>query len=230
MRGWPLSCRGRFDWRDAVELCVKHPRHPSFFVSKLWGYFIPTTPPAATRRGLERLYVRSGYSARPVVRAILKHPHFYDGPRMVKPPAVYTAGLLRAIGRGIDTTSWAWLSSGTGQRLFMPPNVAGWDDERWLDTATFRGRWWVANYATQPYSLTDKQAAALPAEPSALVDAAIKFWGSPTLRPATKAALLTFANRSMGDANAKWKQTSYRFLTVNALRQLIAVSPDLQTS
>jgi hypothetical protein len=34
----------------------------------------------------------------------------------------------------------------------------------------------------------------------------------------------------MGDANAKWKQTSYRFLTANALRQLIAVSPDLQTS
>ena len=112
----------------------------------------------------------------------------------------------------------------------MPPNVAGWDDERWLDTATFRGRWWVANYATQPYSLTDKQSAALPAEPKALVDAAIEFWGSPTLRPATRAALLTFANRAMGDANAKWKQTSYRFLTANALRQLIAVSPDLQTS
>ena len=34
----------------------------------------------------------------------------------------------------------------------------------------------------------------------------------------------------MGDANAKWKKTSYRFLTANALRQLIAVSPDLQTS
>ncbi len=90
--------RGRFDWRDAVELCVKHPRHPSFFVSKLWGYFIPTAPPASTRRSLERLYVRSGYTARPVVRAILKHPHLYDGPRMVKPPVVYTAGLLRAAG------------------------------------------------------------------------------------------------------------------------------------
>ena len=34
----------------------------------------------------------------------------------------------------------------------------------------------------------------------------------------------------MGDANAKWKQSSYRVLTANALRQLIAVSPDLQTS
>jgi len=40
----------------------------------------------------------------------------------------------------------------------------------------------------------------------------------------------SFANRAMGDANAKWKQTSYRFLTANARRQLIAGSPDLQTS
>jgi hypothetical protein len=114
---------------DAVELCVKHPRHPSFFVSKLWGYFIPTTSPAATRRGLERLYVRSGYSARPVVRAILKHPHFYDGPRMVKPPIVYTAGLLRASGRGVDTESWTWLCANAGQQLFYPPNV-------WAGTTT----------------------------------------------------------------------------------------------
>ena len=116
---------------------------------------------------------------------------------MVKPPVVYTAGLLRALGRGVDTQAWSWLSSQTGQRLFIPPNVSGWDDERWLDTATFRGRWVVANYASQPYALTDKQAASLPAEPQALVDGAIEFWGSPTLRPATRAALV--ALRDQGD-------------------------------
>jgi uncharacterized protein (DUF1800 family) len=221
--------RGAFDWQDAVRLCLTHPRHRSFFVDKLWRYFVPVAPDAATRRSLEAAYAKD-FQIRPVVEAILRHPALYTGPRMVKPPAVYTAGLLRAIGRGIDTTSWAWLSSGTGQRLFMPPNVAGWDDERWLDTATFRGRWWVANYATRPYSLTDKQAASLPAEPQALVDAAIAFWGSPSLRPETRAALLAFATRAMGDASSKWKRTSYRFLTANALRQLIAVSPDLQTA
>ncbi len=117
----------------------------------------------------------------------------------------------------------------SGQRLFMPPNVSGWDDERWLDTATFRGRWEVANYATRPVSLSDKQSAALPADPKALVEGAIAFWGHPTLRPETRAALVAFATRAMGDADARWKQTSYRFLTANALRQLIAVSPDLQT-
>jgi uncharacterized protein (DUF1800 family) len=221
--------RGTFDWQDAVRLCLTHPRHRGFFVDKLWHSFVPIAPDAATRRSLEAEYAKD-FQIRPVVEAILRHPALYTGPRMVKPPAVYTAGLLRALGRGIDTTSWAWLSAGTGQRLFLPPNVAGWDDERWLDTATFRGRWWVANYATRPYSLADKQAASLPAEPQALVDGAIAFWGSPTLRPETRAALLAFATRAMGDANAKWKRTSYRFLTANALRQLIAVSPDLQTA
>src|SRR5215204_2206530 len=220
---------GAFDWRDAVRLCLAHPKHASFFVDKLWHYFIPTAPDAGTRHALEAMY-RRDHEIRPVLEAILRHPALHTGPRMVKPPAVYTAGLLRGVGRGIDTSSWTWLASGTGQRLFMPPNVAGWDDERWLDTATFRGRWWVANYATRPYSLTDKQAASLPAEPRALVTEAIAFWGSPTLRPATKAALIAFASRAMSDADAKWKQTSYRFLTANALRQLIAVSPDLQTS
>jgi uncharacterized protein (DUF1800 family) len=220
---------GAFDWQDAVRLCLHHPEHPSFFVDKLWRYFVPTSPDAATRRSLERLY-RKDLQIRPVVEAILLHPAVHTGPRMVKPPAVYNAGLLRAIGRGVDTQAWAWLSSQSGQRLFMPPNVSGWDDERWLDTATFRGRWEVANYASSPFALTDKQSASLPAEPQALVDGAIEFWGSPTLRPATRAALVRFATKAMGDADKRWQKTSYRFLTANALRQLIAVSPDLQVS
>ena len=219
---------GRFDWQDAVRLCLRHPKHAPFLVEKLWGYFVPVAPDAGTRRSLEALY-RKDFQVRPVVEAILRHPALYTGPRMVKPPAVYTAGLLRGLGRGVDTQAWSWLASGTGQRLFMPPNVSGWDDERWLDTATFRGRWDVANHASRPYALTDKQAASLPAEPAALVDGAIAFWGSPTLRPETRAALVAFATRAMADADARWKRTSYRFLTANALRQLVAVSPDLQT-
>jgi uncharacterized protein (DUF1800 family) len=220
---------GRFGWQDAVQLCLRHPRHAPFLVDKLWRYFVPAAPDAGTRRALEALY-RKDFQVRPVVEAILRHPALYTGPRMVKPPAVYTAGLLRGLGRGVDTQAWSWLASGTGQRLFMPPNVSGWDDERWLDTATFRGRWDVANHASRPYALTDKQAASLPAEPAALVDGAIAFWGSPTLRPETRAALVAFATRAMADADARWKRTSYRFLTANALRQLVAVSPDLQTS
>jgi uncharacterized protein (DUF1800 family) len=223
-----FGTRGAYDWQDAVRLCLAHRRHPAFFVEKLWGYFVPTPPDAATRRSLEKLYRRE-HAVRPVVEAILRHPALYNGPRMVKPPAVYTAGLLRALGRPLDTSDWAWLAGMAGQRLFMPPNVAGWDDERWLDTATFRGRWWVANYATRPFSLTDKQAASVPSQPEALVDSAIAFWGSPTLRPETRGALLEFARRATADANQSWKRRSYPVLIANALRQLVVSSPDYQT-
>ena len=88
--------------------------------------------------------MRGNFEIRPVVAAILRHPALYEGPRMVKSPVLYTAGLLRRIGRPIDTTSWVWLDSMSGQQLFYPPNVGGWDDTRWLDTASWRGRWWIA--------------------------------------------------------------------------------------
>ena len=219
---------GRFAWRDACRLCLENPSHKSFFVRKLWGYFVPADPPAATQRALEKLYVSGGHQVRPVLEAILRHPALYDGPRMVKPPTVYTAGLLRGAGRSIDTTAWSWLSSLAGQQLFYPPNVAGWDDSRWLDTATFRGRWLTASYVARPLALSEKSAA--PFDAAALVDQAIAFWGQPTVRPATRAALVAFAQASLSDAKQNWKRAAYPPMIANAIRQLVAVSPDLQTS
>ena len=108
---------GAFTWRDAVRLSVTHADHPRFFVRKLWSYFISGDPDPGTERALEHLYLASGHEVRPVVGAILKHPQLYDGGRLVKPPIVYTAGLLRRIGRPIDTTSWSWIGSMAGQQL-----------------------------------------------------------------------------------------------------------------
>ena len=99
---------GAFDWRDVCRLVVEHPMHPDFFATKLWGYFVPTPPTADTLSELCKLYVESGHQIRPVLEAILMHPDFYLGPRMVKPPVVHLASLLRASGRGIETESLSW--------------------------------------------------------------------------------------------------------------------------
>ena len=71
---------GRFTWEDAVELVLTHPLHPSFFVRKLWSYFVPTPPDAATSAALEQLYVASGLQIRPVLEAILCSPAVLRGP------------------------------------------------------------------------------------------------------------------------------------------------------
>jgi uncharacterized protein (DUF1800 family) len=219
---------GRFDWRDSCRLCLQHPAHPGFFVRKLWSYFVPTPPSGAAAGELARLYVRGGYQVRPVVEAILTSRDFYESPRLVKPPVVYNAGLLRAIGRGVDTADWAWIGQLAGQQLFYPPNVAGWDDSRWLDTATWRGRWWMANYASRLHPATKQSAA--PLDAAKLVARAVDFWGGPTLSQPTRAALTAYASAAIGDADESWKKREYPPLIENALRQLVAVSPDLMTA
>jgi hypothetical protein len=45
----------------------------------------------------------------------------------------------------------------------------------------------------------------------------------------TRGALLAFANAALGEADQSWKRTQYPVLAQNALRQLVAVSPDLHT-
>lgn len=225
-----FGSRGRYDWRDSVELCLKHRSHPSFFVNKLWSAFVAGPPPSGTRSSLQSLYVRSGYEVRPVVEAILMHPRFYEGARIVKPPVVYIAGLLRALGRGIDTHQWGWISNLCGQVLFRPPNVAGWDEERWLDTATFRARWVAANYAIGDERALDPDGDYDVAEdPETAVARALAFWGRPSLSVETRRQLRAYAERCHNGIDREWQERPYRVLRQNALRMLIATSPDYFT-
>src|SRR6476620_1196517 len=218
---------GNWGWEDACRLCVEHPLHPSFFVNKLWSYFVSTPASASVREGLESNYVSSGWQIRPVLEAILASPELYEGPTIVKPPVVQCATMLRALGRGIDTGAWVWLCEEAGQRLFWPPNVSGWDDNRWLDTSRMRARWNMVTYALEEVSVDawndDYSATETPEEALARAVAA---WGSPELRPEHREELLDFAGRSEKLVVANWQKGPYRALRQNALLQLIGVSPD----
>ena len=191
---------GRYDWQSACQLCVSHPLHASFFVRKLWSYFVPVAPDRATQAALEALY-RDGYQVQPGrSRRSCSTRRSTTGPRMVKPPVVHVAGLLRRIGAGITTTDWAWIGALSGQQLFYPPNVAGWDDTRWLDTATFRGRWIAVQRILQDRKLDPAEGAR-----SRPTRRRARRRRSPSgttrrSRDATHAALLHFARAALADA------------------------------
>ncbi len=227
---------GKWGWEDAVSLCVSHPLHPSFFVAKLWSYFVPAPPDEATLASLQGAYVGSGYEIRPVVEAILQHPAFLDGPELVTPPVVYNAGLLRAIGRPIDTTAWAWLCAGAGQQLFYPPNVSGWDFTRWLDTSTAKARWEIASYVTaksypNPWPGAGEAKYSEGEEPSEALASALAYWANPGLSDESCASIASFAQSCLnGLITAKWQKSPYKAMRQNALRMLIATSPDMQVS
>jgi hypothetical protein len=223
---------GNFAWQDAVRLCLENPYHASFFVTKLWSYFIPTPPSEATQAMLQKLYLDSGYGIAPVVEAILGHPDLYSRGALVKPPIVYNAGLLRLTGRAIDTDAWSWLGDLAGQQLFRPPNVAGWDDSTWLDTSTWRGRAMMVTYAVrqnyvdpwgdEKYDEGEDAATAL--------KRALAFTGNPTLTAETRQALAVFSKSCMPSSLEEWQRSPYRAMRQNALRHLILTSSDWHAS
>jgi uncharacterized protein (DUF1800 family) len=218
--------RGRFGWRDSLRLALNHPDHPAYFVSKLWSYFSPARLPKADARAAAALYVSSGRQIRPLVEAMLMHPLIYDGPRLVKPPIVQIAGMLRGIDRYVDTDAWAWESSQAGQMPFYPPNVSGWDATRWLNTDTWLARFNLTNQMIPPTRVLDPAKAKVAADPQAMTRSAIAFWGAPTLSPATHAALQSYARTAIASATADWERQQYPALIVNGLRALVVASPD----
>jgi uncharacterized protein (DUF1800 family) len=226
---------GNWDYSDAVNLCVGHPLHPSFFVTKLWGYFVPTELDETTLATLQGLYTGSGFSIRAVVEAILQHPDFYAGPELVTPPVVFNAGLMRAAGRYVDTTAWAWLCSNAGQQLFYPPNVSGWDFTHWLDTSTAKARWDIANYVSakdyaNPWVKTGETPYEATENPITAMSRALAFWGAPALSAESEQCIAGFAQACPTGGDTEWEWSPYRAMRQNALRMLIATSPDMQVS
>ena len=122
------------------------------------------------------------------------------------------------IDRYVDTSAWWTLGQQAGQQLFYPPDVGGWDDTRWLDTATFRARWFIAALVQGAGTPTDS-----PADPAKLVTRATAFWGDPTLTPQTTALLAAFAK-------AQLRRHADPADVETGLRRLVASSPDLQTA
>ena len=117
-----------------------------------------------------------------------------------------------------------------GQQLFWPPNVSGWDDTRWLDTSRMRARWLIVTYALEddyfdPWDGPDYD----PTEaPGPALDRALATWDYPPLRAEHQDELLRFSQQRLPRRSlAGWQQSPYRAMRQNALRQLIAISPDL---
>jgi uncharacterized protein (DUF1800 family) len=221
--------RGRFGWRDSLRLALGHPDHPRYFVTKLWSYFSPEPLPAQDTRAAAAIYVSSGKQIRPLVEAMLMHPLVHAGARMVKPPIVQIAGMLRGIDRYIDTDAWVWESSLVGQTPFYPPNVGGWDATQWLNTATWLARFNLSSEMIAPKRVLDPSKTTVRGDARTLTDRAIAYWGKPTLSEATVRALRSYAQSAAIDAaTASWEREQYPVITLNALRALVVASPDYQ--
>ena len=90
--------KGRFDWRDSCELCLEH-HEPPVVLRREAVVVLHPGPAGQARRGARCSACTCAGATRCARwwRRSCATPRFYEGPRMVKPPVVYLAGLLRGM-------------------------------------------------------------------------------------------------------------------------------------
>ena len=186
---------GNWDWEDACRLCVENPLHPSFFVAKLWSYFVPTPPSPRPRRteGPTRLRLADppGAGGDPDEPGPLRRPA--DGEaagRAAGEDAAVARPLRRHRGLGL-----ALRRGGAAALLAAQRRRLG--RHRWLDTSRMRARWNIVTYALEGISVDPWDDAYSATEtPEEALARAVAAWGTPNLREEHRAELLDLAARA----------------------------------
>ena len=226
-----LGQTGAFSAAQAVDLVLAHPSHAPFLVRKLWGEFIAAPVPQQTLDELAAAYDAGGeYRLRPLLRGILRHALLFDSldePRMIKPPVIYTVGVLRAMDAPMK---WFWVPESLRnmqQRPYHPPNVAGWEGGlSWMNSNTAQARFDLIVRCQFLKHVSYPGGVALPDVPGESAAAALQRAeaesGSPWVSPGTRTVLETMAASMPAGTAAERRQRQY------ALRAFLLGGPDGQ--
>ena len=211
---------GNYTWQDSVNLCLNHPLHPSFFVEQAVELLRPDAAGRGHGDGARgdlqepRVQGAPGRRGDPAAPGSSTRPaHGQVAGRAQRGAAADDAGAADRHVRGGRRSAPA-----AGQQLFYPPDVGGWDYTRWLDTATWRARWFIA--ALVQGRRRRRRPRATP--PS---------WSR--ARSGSGAARRCRRRRrrcSSAFAKAQLKRKAAPADVETALRRLVATSPDLQTA
>ena len=156
-----LGARGAFDGDDFVDLILQQPACATFICAKLYRFFAADPPDdIAARRHSEAPQIidrmahalrANQYTIAPVLRELFLSDHFYSETivaQRIKSPAELVVGLVRTLETPTrDLNVLVTAMDRMGQRLFFPPNVAGWPGERaWINPSTLYTRQNVATF------------------------------------------------------------------------------------
>jgi uncharacterized protein (DUF1800 family) len=139
-----LGRTGNFTGDDIIAIIFAQPQCARFFAVSLLNWFVYNDPEPQLVDHVAALLRRHDFELTPVLQTILASNLFYS-PRayraLVKSPVEFVVGTYNALGLpAIDDLALASLGQ-MGQRLFYPPNVAGWPGgKNWLTSGTMIAR------------------------------------------------------------------------------------------
>ena len=125
-----------------------------FIARKLWEYFAYLDPAQNIVDDLAAVFLANNLSVLELLRALFNRSEFYSATAaqgLVRTPTEWVVALLVQTGLSSATIKVWEYGESMGQRIFDPPNVAGWKaNSYWMTTSAVSGR---ANLAKKVASL-----------------------------------------------------------------------------
>ncbi len=217
-----LGETGNWDGDDVVDIIMRHPATARFITGRLFRDLAYRNPEGATVDRLVEVWDSSDYNVKEVVRAILVSDEFYSMRAyraIVRSPIDFVVGAVRGLEIETDFMTYQQASQTLDQRLYEPPNVAGWPGGvAWLNGGSFFGR---VNYL-DAFLFPRNRPLAIPVlanQPTAeaTVDEALRRLVDDDISPESRESLYTYA-RTVSDPEERAATVAY----------LVLASPEYQ--
>lgn len=133
-----LGKRGNFDGVQAIDILLAQPVTADFLAGKLYRYFVREDLSPELQVKLGKLLRDSHYEIAPFLETVFRSRDFYSEASVasrIKPPVELVISTYRKMGLkqvpGIPDFNDQ--TESLGQKLFFPPNVAGWaNGKSWI--------------------------------------------------------------------------------------------------
>jgi len=217
-----LGETGNWDGDDIVDIVMKQPATGRFMTRRLFSELAYRNPDEATIDRLVEVWNSSNHQVKEVVRAILVSDEFYSmraHRALVRCPIDFVVGAVRGLEIDTDYLTYQQSAQALDQRLYEPPNVAGWPGgELWLSSGSFFGR---VNFLDAFLFPRGRPLAnpALATQPTAeaMVDEAVRRLVDDGISPASRESLYAYA-RTVADPLERAASVAY----------LVLASPEYQ--
>ncbi len=167
--------KGNFGGDELVGLILQQPSTSRYISGKLFRFFAHNNPDKETVEKMSHVLRSHQYEMKPMLRNLFRSEEFYSKRAMgnhIKSPVELMVGVIRTLKlEKVNYASIDGTTSNLGQRLFEPPNVAGWEGGRaWVDASSLLQRYNVVAKLVEPIDLVTWLEKSKTTDPAAVVD------------------------------------------------------------
>jgi len=132
---------GNWNGEDIINMILENPKTAIFLTRKIYKHFVNDQADEEKIRELAQYFQKTDYDIKALMEKIFNSDWFYEPKNLgvhIKSPIELLVGYQKFFDLSFPANeTWLFIQKILGQILFLPPNVAGWQEGKsWIDSST----------------------------------------------------------------------------------------------